>query len=68
MADLHGTASVSLAELTGTDLDGFLDLVSERAFPDDSYRAVGLEYEIVHHTADGITLEVSAGIDLLATK
>jgi hypothetical protein len=25
MADLHGTANVSLAELTGTDLDGFLD-------------------------------------------
>jgi len=48
-------------------LDGFLDLLSDRAFPNDSQRAVGLEYEIVDHTADGITLRVSADIDPLAT-
>lgn len=68
MADLHGTANVSLTELTSTDLDGFLDLLSDRAFPNDSYRAVGMEYEIVDHTADGITLQVSAGIDPVATE
>lgn len=68
MADLHGTASVSLTELTSTDLDGFLDVLSERAFPNDSYRAVGLEYAIVAHTADAITLQVSAGIDPPATE
>lgn len=67
MSDLlHGTATVSLAELTSTDLDEFLDLVSERAFGKDSYRAVGLEYHIVDHTPDGVTLKVSAGIDHLA--
>lgn len=68
MADLHGTASVNLAKLTSTDLDGFLDLLSDRAFPNDSHRAVGLEYEIIDHTADGITLQVSAGIDPLAAE
>lgn len=66
MSDLHGTATVSLAELTRTDLDEFLDLVSERAFGKDSYRAVGLEYHIGDHTPDGVTLKVSAGIDHLA--
>lgn len=68
MAALHGTATVSLTELTGTDLDGFLDLVSDRAFSDDSYRAVGLEYEIVAHTVDAVTLKVSADIDPLADE
>ncbi len=36
MAELHGTATVTLSELTTTDLDGFLDLLSERAFRNDS--------------------------------
>ena len=68
MSDLHGTATVSLAELNSSDLDVFLDLVSERAFGDDHYRAVGLEYHIVGHTADGVTLTVSADIDPLAAE
>lgn len=49
-------------------MDGFLDLLSDRAFPNDSWRAVGLEYAIVGHTADGVTLQVSAGIDPLAIE
>ncbi len=65
---LHGTATVSLAELTSTDSEGFLDLLSERAFTDDSYRAVGLDYQIVGHTADGVTLKVAANIDPRASE
>ncbi|AOS94816.1 hypothetical protein AN480_27400 (plasmid) [Mycobacterium intracellulare subsp. chimaera] len=68
MAELHGTATVTLSELTTTDLDGFLDLLSERAFPNDSSRAVGLDYHIVAHTADSVTLNVSADIDPLADQ
>ena len=42
--------------------------MSDRAFPNnDSHRAVGLEYAIVDHTADGIMLQVTAGIDPLAS-
>ena len=42
--------------------------LSDRAFPNnDSHRAVGLEYAIVDHTADGIMLQVTAGIDPLAS-
>ena len=68
MSDLHGSATVSLAELTGTDLDGFLDLLSERAFGDDGHRAVGLEYHVVDHTPEGVTLTVAANIDPLAAE
>lgn len=68
MSDLQGTATVNMSELTSTDLEGFLDLVSDRAFGKDSYRAVGLDYEIVGHSADSVTLQVSAGIDDLADE
>ncbi|MDD4865625.1 MAG: hypothetical protein PHQ28_00350 [Mycobacterium sp.] len=68
MSDLRGTATVSLAELAGTDLDGSLDVVSDRAFADDSHRAVGLECRIVGHTADSVTLAVTADIDPLVTE
>lgn len=68
MAELHGTATLTLSEITRTDLDGFLDLLSERAFPNDSSRTVGLEYHIVDHTADSVTLNVSASIDPLADQ
>lgn len=68
MSDLQGTATVSLSELTSTDLEGFLDLLSDRAFGEGSYRAVGLDYQIVGHTADTVTLQVSAGVDRLADE
>nr|AVN58588.1 hypothetical protein B5P44_p00293 [Mycolicibacterium sp. CBMA 213] len=68
MSDLQGTATVGLSELANTDLEGFLDLLSDRAFSEASYRAVGLDYRIIGHTADTVTLQVSAAADPLADQ
>lgn len=56
----ESAATVSLDEITSTDLEGFLDLIAGRAFGDDGHHATDLAYSIVGHTACAVTLAVTA--------
>lgn len=61
---LYGTATVRLSDVVNSDLDQFLDLISELAFgPEDAPSAVGIEYQIAGFTPLTLTLTVSAHRD-----
>lgn len=54
------TVTVDLSDVIDLDLEGFLDLISERAY--GTPLAQDIEYEIVGHGLHSVQLEVVANI------